>query len=219
MFNAGETDPVRSDPDRRHTITGAWEDKHVNWPGASTVGVNAFNGIYASWGGFAPRGQRGFTVYRPRHWAFAGTGLHYADQFGQEANIFGYEVDGLDYTFRNGLPYPVKVDGVPEGIEILAMAPATFAEDEVEGPGHRYYVHDSDYEGALAIAPGDAAEARALPVRLGHDGPHAERTRPGADRRQLRMGGGPRPQRVLYTPRHPQHHRAVLAVTGDTAAG
>mgnify|MGYP006195292323 CR=1 FL=1 len=28
-----------------------------------------------------------------------GTGLGYADMFGDEANIFGYEVDGLDYTF------------------------------------------------------------------------------------------------------------------------
>lgn len=159
-FRAGELDPVRNDPERRHTITGAWEDRHVRWPGASTVGVNAFNGIYASWGGFAPRGQRGFTVYRHRHWAFEGTGLHYADQFGQEANIFGYETDGLDYTFHRGLPYPVPAEGVPDNIEILAMAPATFAEDEVEGPGFRYYVRDSDYEGAVAIAPGDQAEAR-----------------------------------------------------------
>ena len=80
--------------------------------------------------GFAPRGQKGFTVYRPSHWAFAGTGLNYADIFGDKARILGYEVDGLDYTFRRGLPYPVPVEGAPETIEILAMAPAVLAEGE-----------------------------------------------------------------------------------------
>ena len=70
--------------------------------------MNGVHGLYASWGGFAPHGQKGFTVYRPDHWAFAGTGLHYADIFGDKARIFAYEVDGLDYTFRDGLPYPVR---------------------------------------------------------------------------------------------------------------
>ena len=159
-FHAAERDPVRDDPDRRHLLTGAWEDKHLRWPGASTVGVNAFDGVYASWGGFAPRGQRGFTIYRPRHWAFEGTGLRYADVFGAEAQIFGYEVDGLDYTFRGGLPYPVASPGIPEGIEILAMAPAMLAEDEISGPGFRYYVSDSDFEGVATLASDDVEAAR-----------------------------------------------------------
>lgn len=158
-FHAAETDPVRDDPERRHLLTGAWEDRWVRWPGASTVGVNAFRGIYASWGGFNPNGQRGFTVYRPQHWAFRGTNLRYADVFGDEAQIFGYEVDGLDYTFRDGLPHPVPTEGQPE-IEILAMAPAVFAEDEIEGPGFRYYIKDSDFEGAVALASGDPEDAR-----------------------------------------------------------
>jgi hypothetical protein len=71
--------------------------------------VNGLHGLYASWGGFAPHGQKGFTVYRPEHWAFAGTGLYYADILGDSARIFAYEVDGLDYMFRQGLPYPVPV--------------------------------------------------------------------------------------------------------------
>lgn len=159
-FSASETDPVRHDPERRHLLTGAWDDRHVRWPGASTVGVNAFNGIYASWGGFGPKGQRGFTVYRPDHWVFDGTNLRYADIFGDEAQIFGYEVDGLDYTFRDGLPYPLPVEGVPETVSILAMAPAMFAEHEHEGEGFRYYVSDSDFEGAMSIAQGCVEQAR-----------------------------------------------------------
>jgi hypothetical protein len=80
--------------------------------------------------------------------------------FGQEAGIFGYEVDGLDYTFRDGLPYPVPVEGQPEDINVLAMAPAMFAEDEIEGPGYYYYVRDSDYSGAVAIVDEPEEEAR-----------------------------------------------------------
>ena len=118
-FDAINTDPIAG-TGKDHLLSTAWEDRHVRWPGASTVGVNGVNGLYASWGGFAPYGQKGFTVYRPEHWVFAGTGLHYADIFGDSARIFAYEVDGLDYTFRQGLPYPVPVEGQPETIQILA---------------------------------------------------------------------------------------------------
>ena len=153
-FKAIDDDPV-SGTEQAHLLTTAWEDKEVRWPGASTVGVNGLHGVYASWGGFAPHGQKGFTVYRPRHWAFAGTGLHYADIFGDKARIFAYEVDGLDYTFRQGLPYPVEAAGVPEGIEILAMAPAVLAEDEPPGEGFRYYVRSSDLDGLVQCVTGE----------------------------------------------------------------
>jgi hypothetical protein len=55
---------------------------------------------YSSWGALASCAGQGFTVYRLRHWAFAGTEPHYGDVIGGEAGIFGNEVDGLDYTFR-----------------------------------------------------------------------------------------------------------------------
>ena len=35
-----------------------------------------------------------------------GYDLYYGDVFGAASRIFGYEVDGLAYTFRDGLPYP-----------------------------------------------------------------------------------------------------------------
>jgi len=159
-FKAPSMDPVRNDPAKRHLITASWESEAVNWPGASTVGVNGCHGMYGSWGGFAPRGSRGFTVYRPEHWAFKDTDLRYGDVFGAEAGIFGYEVDGLDYTFRQGLPYPVEAPGVPDNIEILAMSPAVLFEYEHEGQGARYYVRDSDLNGLAELAPGEFAEAR-----------------------------------------------------------
>ncbi|MBL8584040.1 MAG: hypothetical protein JNL61_17675, partial [Rhizobiaceae bacterium] len=153
-FKAIDEDPVAG-TDKAHLLSTAWEDRDVRWPGASTVGVNGLHGLYASWGGFAPHGQKGFTVYRPEHWAFAGTGLHYADIFGDKERIFAYEVDGLDYTFRHGLPYPVPVDGQPDTIEILAMAPAVLAEDEPAGEGFRYYVRSSDHEGLVKCVTGE----------------------------------------------------------------
>ncbi|WP_378942306.1 N,N-dimethylformamidase beta subunit family domain-containing protein [Mesorhizobium sp. ANAO-SY3R2] len=165
-FKAAEEDPVHGTKDA-HLLTTAWEDKDVRWPGASTVGVNGLHGLYASWGGFAPHGQKGFTVYRPGHWAFDGTGLHYADIFGAEARIFAYEVDGLDYTFRNGLPFPVAGDGIPESIEILAMAPAVLAEDEPPGEGFRYYIRGSDHEGLVKSATGEVTPEGLARYRYG----------------------------------------------------
>jgi len=157
---AYDGDPVRNGPDKDR-LTTAWEAKGVEWPGASTVGVNGAEGVYASWGGFAPRGNRGFTVYRPEHWIFDGTDLRYADVFGAEAGIFGYEVDGLNYTFRDGLPYAVEEPGTPDNIEILAMSPAMLAEYERPGEGVRYYLSDSDYEGLVSKMPQPPEVARA----------------------------------------------------------
>ena len=51
------------------------------------------------------RGAGGFTVYRPRHWAFDGAYLGYGDLLGSTSRVFGYEVDGLDYRFEEGLPF------------------------------------------------------------------------------------------------------------------
>lgn len=149
--NAHRDDPIRATGDDSR-LTSAWEDRHVRWPGATTVGVNGLGGTYANWGRFTPRGSRGFTVYRPEHWAFAKTDLSYGDIFGAEARIFGYEVDGVDYTFRDGLPYPTGQDGTPETVEILAMTPAVMAEAPLESYTLRAYVGAHDwYEKAEMI--------------------------------------------------------------------
>jgi hypothetical protein len=96
----------------------------IGRPGADTMGLSGARGIYATWSGTVARGSGGFTVYRPGHWVFGGTGLGYGDVLGAASKIFGYEVDGLDYEIRGGLPYAVG----REGVEIVAMAPATLVE-------------------------------------------------------------------------------------------
>ena len=56
-----------------------------------------------------------------------------------------FEVDGVDYTFRKGLPYPTCEDGAPPSLEILAMAPAVVGEvdrwngtEAINGPEYEY---------------------------------------------------------------------------------
>jgi hypothetical protein len=165
-FRAATEDPVRGTKDD-HRLTSGWEDPAVDWPGASTFGVNGFRGLYASWGGFTPRGQRGFTVYRPEHWVFDKTDLYYGDIFGAEARIYAYEVDGLHYTFRDGLPYPTGEDGASTAIEILAMAPAVLAEGHHAGEGFRYYIEDSDLKGIVKIMTGNTDPASIAKFRYG----------------------------------------------------
>ena len=151
------TDPIRATGDDSR-LTSAWEDRHVRWPGATTVGVNGLGGTYANWGRFTPRGSRGFTVYRPEHWAFAGTDLSYGDVFGAEARIFGYEVDGVDYTFRGGLPFPTGADGTPDTVEIIAMTPAVMAEAPLESYALRAYVGAHDWYEKAEMVHGVADE-------------------------------------------------------------
>lgn len=148
-------DPVAGGP-QHALLTGAWEEQAVNWPGATTFGVNGMRGVYSSWGGFAPRASRGFTVYRPRHWAFEGLDMHYGDVMGAQAGIFAYEVDGLEYTFRHGLPYPTHEDGAPQSAEILAMSPALYGEEMHDGEGFRYYLKDGGLARKAEALSGEA---------------------------------------------------------------
>ncbi|ESX58093.1 hypothetical protein X759_36580 [Mesorhizobium sp. LSHC420B00] len=120
-------DPIFNGGDVSRATT-MWETPEVGRPGARTFGLNASNGVYAGWMGCVPRGVRGFPIYRPEHWAFAETGLFYGDVLGAESHIFGYEVDGLDYEIRNGLPYQSPTSGAPDGLEILAVGMATQVE-------------------------------------------------------------------------------------------
>lgn len=145
------------DPAPPELRTGPWEHPDIGWPGAATFGVNGMRGVYASWGGFAPRGTRGFTIYRPRHWCFEGLDMHYGDLLGHEAGIFAYEVDGLEHVFRHGLPYPTHEDGAPAGLEIIGLSPAVIGEEMHDGEGHRYYLKDAGIAGRARVLAGEAS--------------------------------------------------------------
>ena len=127
-YRARAEDPVYQGGDVTRA-TNSWEAPEIGRPGALTFGLNASRGIYAGWGGCSPRGTRGFPIYRPEHWAFAGTGLFYGDVLGSDSHVYGYEVDGLDYEIRNGRPCPTVGSGAPEGLEILALGMASQVEE------------------------------------------------------------------------------------------
>ncbi|KRV08790.1 hypothetical protein AXX04_08545 [Pseudomonas aeruginosa] len=126
-------DPIATtQPERLTTI---WDHPQVNRPSAATMGLTGMGGVYNRYGTTTPRSSGGFTVYRPEHWAFAGTDLYYGDVFGAApVCIAAFELDGVEYGFRKGLPYATGEDGAPESLEILAMTPAVLgADDHWEG--------------------------------------------------------------------------------------
>ena len=79
-----------------------------------------------------------------------------------------YEVDGVDYTMVNGLPYPTGSDGTPDSLEILALTPTVAFEEDHGNPGSMFDPLESDLAGIAVL-------------RYGSDTPeHRDRCRYGA---------------------------------------
>ncbi len=149
-----------ADPERGPRISSAWDDHRIGRPAARTLGSTGARGIYARVFGCNARGPGGYTVYRPNHWAFAGADLYFGDLLGAAANVFAYEVDGLDYTIRDGLPYPTGADGVGEDeVEILAMGLASSREEDHGNDGSLLYIGDADAAFVAEVLYGEATEA------------------------------------------------------------
>ena len=164
-------DPVMG-TDRQHLLSSFWSDPLIGRPETTTIGLTFSRGGYARIGRGTPRSSGAFTVYRPDHWAFAGTDLCYGDALGLGAYIVGYEVDGCAYTLHQGLPVPTHEDGAPGSLTILATAPArllsqtdTYSEipealwADPTGPG--------DLEGVAAGLFGDASPENVAKIAHG----------------------------------------------------
>ena len=165
-YRARAEDPVYRSADRSRT-TGSWEASETGRPGALTFGLNATDGLYAGWGACAPRGVRGFPVYRPEHWAFADTGLCYGDLLGAQGHAFGYEVDGLDYLIRGGLPEPTATSGAPPGLQILALGLSALKEESGAVPLDDRFLSDDDARYVAEIRIGDSSAAAVERVKRG----------------------------------------------------
>lgn len=127
-YRLPELDPLAKE--KPQLATTVWEAISVGRPGASTMGLSGLGGILTRYGVAAPRSSGGFTVYRPQHWAFAGTDLYYGDLLGAAPTcLAAFEVDGVEFTFRRGLPFPTFEDGAPDSLEILAICPAVRGEE------------------------------------------------------------------------------------------
>ncbi|MFL6070663.1 MAG: N,N-dimethylformamidase beta subunit family domain-containing protein [Actinomycetes bacterium] len=121
---------AQSDPlygtEQQHLVSTLWCSDLVGRPENHLTGVSFSRGGYIRMGEAVPRASGGLTAWRPEHWVFAGSDLHYGDLFGVKDFIAVYEVDGCEFTLseEDGLPVPTGRDGTPADFEILATAPA-----------------------------------------------------------------------------------------------
>lgn len=106
-------------------LTSYWDHPRAGRPAVATMGLTGSMGVYAGWSRCAAHGSGGFTVYRPDHWSLKGTGLGYGDVLGAASKIFAYEVDGIDYETRKGLPYPAEGTGLEGDLTIVSLSLAT----------------------------------------------------------------------------------------------
>jgi hypothetical protein len=127
-----EADPAaQADP---QAATHLWSHARFGKPEAEITGLSFLFGGYHRLGNCVARGQAGYTVYDDGHWTLAGCDLFYGDVVGAEIPFLGYENDGCRFQFgEDGLPKPVATLGVPESLEIIALAPCAFGEDPDSG--------------------------------------------------------------------------------------
>ena len=116
-------------------LTSLWSHYLVGRPENSLTGVGfLWGGYHRSHGQFMD-GSGTYTVHRPDHWLFAGTGAKRGDAFGAKLpqyKVVGYECDGCELEWKDGLPFPTHRDGTPKDFEVLATAPARWHPDDSE---------------------------------------------------------------------------------------
>ena len=108
-------------------LSTAWSHHLIERPENQLTGVGfLWGGYHRSHGQFMD-GPASFIVHRPEHWLFEGTDLKRDDRFGGKDTIVGYECDGCEMTWKDGLPFPTNRDGTPKSFTILGSCPAQWA--------------------------------------------------------------------------------------------
>jgi hypothetical protein len=116
----------------RKLLSTLWSHHLVGRPENQLTGVGfLFGGYHLSHGQFMD-GSGAYTVHRPDHWLFAGTKLTRGSAFGGKSTIVGYECDGCELTWKDGVPSPTHRDGTPSTFTVLATAPARWHPDDCE---------------------------------------------------------------------------------------
>lgn len=116
-------------------LTSLWSHYLVGRPENMLTGVGfLWGGYHRSHGQFMD-GPGSFIAHRPDHWLFAGTNLQRGDRFGANLpkyKVVGYECDGCELVWKDGLPFPTHNDGTPKNFEVLATCPARWHPDDCE---------------------------------------------------------------------------------------
>ncbi|MCA8993143.1 MAG: hypothetical protein KDA88_14230 [Planctomycetaceae bacterium] len=116
-------DPQYRTTDHRLLAT-LWGHHLVQRPENELTGVGFLWGGYHKSHGQFMDGPGSYEVHRADHWIFAGTGLKRGDRVGGEETVVGYECDGCEIEWRDGLPFPTCKDGTPQSFTILGTCPA-----------------------------------------------------------------------------------------------
>jgi hypothetical protein len=116
-------DPLYHRGDHR-LLTTVWCHHLIGRPENRLTGVSfAFGGYHRFFDQYQD-GLHAYTVHRPDHWVFEGTGLKRGDALGAADRIVSYECDGCELEMVEGRPTPTCRDGTPSTFEVLATAPA-----------------------------------------------------------------------------------------------
>ncbi len=126
------TDPVFGARGSQATLSSLWSHHLVNRPENQLTGVGFLRGGYHLSHGQLMDASGAYDVVRPGHWIFEGTGLKAHDAFGGKDTIVGYECDGCELTWKDGVPSATHRDGTPPSFEILAIAPAQWHPDDCQ---------------------------------------------------------------------------------------
>ena len=116
--------------DRENLLSTLWSHHLVKRPENQLTGVGfLWGGYHRSHGQFMD-GPASYEVHRPDHWLFAGTELKRGDRFGGKDTIVGYECDGCEMKWVDGLPEPTGNDGTPREFVVLGSCEARWAPDD-----------------------------------------------------------------------------------------
>lgn len=119
-------DPLFRNGDHK-LLSTLWGHHLVERPENELTGVGfLWGGYHRSHGQFMD-GPASFIVHRPDHWLYAGTDLQQGDRFGGKDTIVGYECDGCEMEWKDGLPFPTHRDGTPKSFTIVGSCPAKWA--------------------------------------------------------------------------------------------
>lgn len=127
-----QMDPVYRARKGNALLSSLWSHHLIGRPENTLTGVGFLWGGYHRSHGMLMDGSGAYTVHRPEHWLFEGTGLNRGDAFGGRDTIVGYECDGCQLEWRDGLPFPTFADGTPETFLPLGTAPAQWHPDDCE---------------------------------------------------------------------------------------
>ena len=118
-----ELDPLYNRGDHK-LLSTVWCHHLVDRPENHLTGVSfAYGGYYNFFDQYID-GKGAYTIHRPDHWIFEGTGLARGDLLGGRDKLIGYECDGCQFELQDGMPIPTCRDGTPDTFQILATAPS-----------------------------------------------------------------------------------------------